>query len=121
MMDIDQLISKMENDIVALRRARELARQYEGAPSLNGKGNRGANDVLADQQSGGTLSFSAVPEMLKEKGMSIRELETALASKGVRVAYSTIHSWMGRAVKRGEFKKKAGKYRWQEAKDQTPA
>lgn len=61
-----------------------------------------------------------MPEMLRDKAMSVREIETALGSKGLRVAYSTIHSWMKRSVARGDFKKKGGKYRWQEAKDQPP-
>jgi transposase-like protein len=53
--------------------------------------------------------------------MSIRQIETTLGQKGIRVAYSTIHSWMKRAVARGDFKKKSSKYRWQEAKDQHTA
>jgi transposase-like protein len=59
--------------------------------------------------------------MLKDRSMSIREIETALAGKGLRVAYSTIHSWMKRSVARGDFKRKSAKYKWQEAKDQHTA
>jgi len=120
MADLDQLIEKLESDLASLRRARELARQYESPSPLNGKAKHGVADA-PPQLPGGEAWYTFLPELLRDKAMSIREIEHALAAKGTRVAYSTVHSWMKRSVARGEFKRKSAKYRSVEAKDQSAA
>jgi len=118
-MDLDQLITKMEDDLASLRRARDLARQYGATPSSNGVTKKATrvHEHEPAAEAGADSWYTLLPGLLGEQSMSIKEVESALAQKGFKVAYSTIHSWMKRAVERGDYKRKSAKYRLQEPKD----
>jgi hypothetical protein len=106
--DLDQLIAKMEADLAALKRARELARQYEGRS--NGASTNGSGAGSSVESS---TWYTFLPDMLREHSMSVRDVETALREQhSIRAPYSTIYAWLKRAAKRGEYTKKGAKYKY---------
>ena len=85
-----------------------MVKQYSGPK--NGAQGRSVQpeSTVTDEAS---TWYAHVPELLREQSLSIRQLETKLREKDVRAAYSTIYTWMKRAVERGDYAKKGTRYR----------
>ncbi len=118
-MDLDKLIVKMEADLIALKRARDLTRQYANGSGASVHGGTGKNIGEIDKKTnaaGNSSSwFLLLPDLLRNHAMSVREIEANLREQNIRAAYSTIYAWMKRAENRGEYAKRGKKYRLKEA------
>ena len=110
-MNLDSLIAKMETDLAALRRARELERKYGDGETTTSKPVAVAPGGAAPSAKNGKW-FAHLPEMLQGGSLSARQIQKKLKDAGTPTAYSTIHSWLKKAVLRGEYKKRGTAYRW---------
>jgi hypothetical protein len=103
-MDIDRLIEKMEADLAALKRARDLMRGGAGGVTVEKTGD--------GKQVNGSAWYDELPAMLSEGSMTAKEIENRLKERHPDLAYSTVFSWLKRAVARGEYAKRARKFRY---------
>jgi len=109
-MNHDSLIARLEADLAALRRAQELERKY-------GDGEAPRPKPAAHDEKGAAPStdngkwYSRLPEMLRGGALSATQIKKKLKEAGTPTAYSTIHSYLKKAVERGEYKKRGSAYR----------
>lgn len=114
-MDLDALIAKMEADLAALKRARELAREYggrdpnrDGAPEVSSAGQAAS---VPDE----AAWYTHVPAILADgRGLTAREIAKEVSERhGRATAFPTIYAWLQRAIKRGDcrYNKKTKRYR----------
>ncbi len=110
-MDLDQTIAKMEADLAALRRAREVMRNYVSTAA------KSAQLVLPTEQPTVQANgkwHSLLPQLLAGQAMTVREIENKLKPTYPDMGYSTIFTWLKRAIVRGEYTKRGKKYRYVE-------
>lgn len=108
-MDIDQAIAKMEADLAALRRARELMKQYAGVPTKSAQ--LPLPTELGRSEANGKWHF-VLPQLLAAQSMTAKEIETHLKPSYPDLGYSTVFTWLKRAVARGEYAKRGDRYRY---------
>jgi hypothetical protein len=106
-MNIDHAIAKLEADLAALKRARDLMNRID-TPK---KGDSGSSkSVVSD---GGETWQDRLPEMLSKQSLTVKEIEKRLKEQFPDISYTTVFSWIKRAVKRGEYaKSRSRKYRY---------
>ena len=110
-MDLDSIIAKMEADLSSLRRARELAQRYSDGEMKGAKAAIVSPAGAPGWQIKNGKWFSHLPEMLQGGALSARQIQKKLKEMGTQTSYSTIHSWLKKAVDRGEYKKRGTAYR----------